>query len=151
MCLIKLKQFENDKIINDVRYYDISPLKEFDSSNRLGNTKFISIEKECFKELPNLEIIFFNHNNLAKIVTNSFQHLNKLKKLELEQNQVEQIDSNGFKGLENLEELNFNFNKLIKIETNSFIHLSKLKKLNIGMNLIEQIKFNFTSFRIKYS
>ena len=86
VCLQKLKQFENDKIINDVRYYDISPLKEFDASNRLGNTKFISIEKECFKELPNLEILFFNHNNLAKIVSNSFQNLKKLKKLESEHN-----------------------------------------------------------------
>ena len=36
---------------------------------------------------------------------NGFKGLNKLEKLDLEWNQIEQIDTNGFQGLEHLEEL----------------------------------------------
>ena len=41
-----------------------------------------------------------------QIRANSFQHLTRLNRLDLRENEIEQIDSNGFQGLDNLQELN---------------------------------------------
>ena len=72
------------------------------------------------------------------IQSNSFRYLNKLKKLEIEWNKIEQIDSDVFQGLGNLEELILNGNKLNKIESNSFRYLIKLKKLDLRKNKMQQ-------------
>ena len=61
--------------------------------------KIVSIEEKSFIDFFNLEeLISFS---LATLESNSFQHLNKLKKLDLSENQIEQIYSNGFQGLDN--------------------------------------------------
>ena len=44
-----------------------------------------------------LEDLDIEKNKLSKIEPNSFQHLNKLKFLNLKTNQIEQLDSNGFR------------------------------------------------------
>ena len=94
-----------DQSVVDWRLFDFNSIQKFNFSNRNGRYKVVSIERQCFKDFTNLEVINLNKNELTKIVAHSFQNLNKLKKLSLEGNDLEQIDSNVFQGLGNLEEL----------------------------------------------
>ena len=45
---------------------------------------------KCFRFGDNLEQLELNNNCLTKIESNSFQHLNKLKRLNIHSNQIEQ-------------------------------------------------------------
>ena len=68
---------------------------------------------------------------MTKIESNSFQHLNKLKKLNFYENKIEQIETNGFQGLDNLEELNFyNGNSIEIIDSNLIQNMKKLKYIH---------------------
>ncbi len=69
---------------------------------------------------------------MTRIEAYSFQHLIKLKRLDLGGNEIEQIDSNGFQSLENLEGLFIDFNKIFSIK--SFEHLNKLEELDLQYN-----------------
>ena len=72
-------------------------LKRNSSNSGINDWRCIDFENE------NLEELYLTYKKLTKIESNSFQHLNKLKRLNLHSNQIEQIDSNGFKGLDYLE------------------------------------------------
>ena len=87
------------------------------------------IDVDGFKGLDNLEKLYLRSNKLTKIESNTFQHLTKLKKLNLSENQIEQIDVDGFKGLDNLEKLNLSDNKLSVVESKSFQHFKNIKNI----------------------
>ena len=70
------------------------------------------------------EILGLNNLCLTKILSNLFQDLSKLKKLDLSLNQINEIDSNGFRGLDNLEDLNLRQNQIVKIPSNHFQNLN---------------------------
>ena len=147
MSLINIET--NSDSIKDWREFDFKTIKEIwlTKQSLTLPLRVISIEKDTFgcsnlEEFQNLEELNLNNNVLTKIESNSFQYLNKLKKLDLGWNQIEQIDSNGFQGLENLEELDLSENKLTKIKSNTFQQLSKLIKLNLWDNQIDHIDSN---------
>jgi Leucine-rich repeat (LRR) protein len=56
----------------------------------------------------------------------------RLKILDFSENQIHTINEASFDELENLEELYLNDNKLAKIEIGLYKHLKKLKLLNIS-------------------
>ena len=87
------------------------------------------IDPKGFQGLDNLEFLFLIDNNLTKIESNAFHHLNNLNILNLSRNQIEQIDATVFNGLKNLEQLILSGNKLKKIESNTFQYFSLLKIL----------------------
>ena len=59
--------------------FDFNSIQKFNFSNRNGRYKVVSIERQCFKDFTNLEVINLNKNELTKIDAHSFQNLNKLK------------------------------------------------------------------------
>ena len=59
-----------------------------------------------------------------------FKNLTKLKKLNLESNQINEIDSNGFKGLRNFEVLYLRDNEFTEIEPKCPENMKKLIKWN---------------------
>ena len=65
-----------------------------------------------------------------------------MKKLNLESNEINAIDSSGFHGLENLEELLMYGNKLTKNELSSMQNFKKLSVLDLQSNEIDEIDLN---------
>ena len=109
--------------------------------NRCG-FKTILKNRNTFKDFSNLQRLVLTAIGIAKIEFISFQHLGKLKILNLRYNQINEIDSSGFQGLDNLEEFYLDYNRLTKIESNSFRHLTKLRILNLANNQINEIDSN---------
>ena len=92
--------------VTDWRLLDLNSITNLECINYNKIIKIESIERQCFQDFTNLETLL--NSNLAKIDPYSFQHLSKLNKLDLNENQINQIETNGFQGLENLEELHLN-------------------------------------------
>ena len=136
MCF--LEENERSKAtnaINDWRAFNFGFIREISLLDL--NVRIDSIEEnDCFKEFTHLEILNLEGENITRFMTNSFQHLGKLKKLNLGFNQIDELGSNVFRGLENLEELNLECNQLIQIQSKSFEHLGRLRVLNLGTNRI---------------
>ena len=102
MCLIS-EESEKNQVIYDWRSFDFGSKKEISFKNQF---LINSIANECLKDFENLELFEIDSTHIININTYTFQHLNKLKTLNLGYNRIEQIDTIGFQGLVNLIELN---------------------------------------------
>ena len=87
-----------------------------------------------FSGLSNLENLDLSHCKLKKMPSGVLCHMTNLKKLMLDNNELEHVHEQMFSGLSSLEELDMSENSgLFKgIDVGAFAHMSQLRKLSIG-------------------
>lgn len=104
------------------------------------NREFL-IDKYGIEQLKELTEIDLRNTGIAKIDPNTFIGLEKLEKLLLNDNEIEEIDVKLFDGLKNLKSLWMHNIKLKRIDPNTFKGLDKLEKLLLSQNQLEEIDY----------
>lgn len=133
---------------------------------RIINSSLIVFPREPFKVLGNLKILELNHHsiqilntnefddsqlpvklerfyvtngNISELGVNMFQHLKKVKVVDLHGNQITALKKNQFRGLRDAEVLDISFNKLEKLETTHIADLTKLTYCNASHNQLTEL------------
>ncbi|CAF0802950.1 unnamed protein product [Brachionus calyciflorus] len=106
----------------------------------INKTKFSNLQQSTFDGLEFLEDIYLNDNDLSEIESNAFLGLNSVKILSLRGNKLTKITSGMFNGLEMLQELYLGLNKISEIESRGFQDLKNLKFLCLECNQLELVK-----------
>ncbi|EFA11128.2 leucine-rich repeat-containing protein 70 [Tribolium castaneum] len=122
----------------------------------LDHNQIKKIEMHAFADIPNLEVIDLSFNKLEIVNTDVFNavhklntlllhfnniktlagifHLNNLKFLRLDNNNLDEIEGNTFANLENIYTIDLSHNNLSTITSQPFVHLKSLKHLHLGGN-----------------
>ncbi|KAG5669789.1 hypothetical protein PVAND_000082 [Polypedilum vanderplanki] len=103
---------------------------------------FLKIRKDSFQNLNKLRKLALAKNNIETIETGSFDDLVELKTLTLSQNKIKNADENIFKNLVNLEESSIDNNEISVLNPKLFENLRKLKELDISANKLDSIHEN---------
>ena len=107
----------------------------------LGYNKLVELKKKTFSGLNQLEMLFLNDNQLAKIHQNSFSgsnyNLGNLLILDLTHNQIRSLKEDTFTGLDRLEVLLLGSNQLDRIRPNVFS--ANLVRLDLSFNRLEDL------------
>ncbi|KAK6175543.1 hypothetical protein SNE40_013987 [Patella caerulea] len=116
---------------------------------KLRQTGIRNIEPGVFTGLVNLQELDLSYNVLRDVKQESLQPLvNSLKKLNLNGNMLNRIDSNLFQRMYNLVSLDISDNKLVSIEKDAFSDLRQLVFLNINDNKLSNLPLGlFNSLR----
>jgi Leucine-rich repeat (LRR) protein len=151
------------KLINEYTFWGInSTLEEL----RIINSSLTAFPREAFKVLGNLKILELNHHQIQMINTNefddsqvsaklekiyvtnglvtelganAFQHLKKVKVLDLHGNKIETLKKNQFRGLRDAEVLDISFNEIIKLDSTHIADLTKLTYCNASHNKMAEL------------
>jgi len=139
-CVYKLEilSLKNNKI----QYIDAN---SFDYNQKLiginlKNNQLCRIDMKTFTNagLNKLEWLILSNNNLQTI-DEKFANLESLKKIDLSNNQLENLDPQTFRDVKSLRKLNLNNNQLIELNKCLFQNLVYLNKLDLSCNLIEEL------------
>lgn len=125
-----------------------------------------TIESKAFNKLPKLSHVHITDNNLTTFSSTVFQrqvrqqikvlnlsanhlsdmegfaNMNKLEKLDLHENNLEEIDTDWFLFCWYLQSINMNTNKIKQIGSNNFMHVHMLRELFLDDNQISSIALN---------
>lgn len=151
------------KIINEYTFWGInSTLEEL----RIINSTLIAFPREAFKVLGNLKILELNHHNIQILNTNEFddgqlpvklekiyvsngnitelgangfQHLKKVKVIDLHGNKISSLKKNQFRGLRDAEVLDISFNEIEKLDSTHIADLTKLTYCNASHNKLTEL------------
>jgi Leucine-rich repeat (LRR) protein len=129
-----------------------SSLTEFprDAFKSLGNLKFLELNYHSIKELNNdefddsqlpakLEKMYITNGNVTEIGANTFQHLKKLKTIDLHGNNIAVLKKNQFRGLRDVELLDISFNNIAKLDSSHIADLTKLAFCNVSNNRLTEL------------
>lgn len=108
----------------------LTSLEELEIS---GSPFLLALEAGTFNRLNKLTKLLLNNNKIKLLAPSIFDSLEKLEMLQLSGNMLTSLHRALFNKLYNLQELNLSSNKLSTICTSK---LSKLKKLELGLNQI---------------
>lgn len=118
--------FSDNKLTNiQVGQINIPNLREL----IIKNNQIYYLAPGCFHK--NLQILNLEHNYISDISQDIFNHLPKLKDLNLRHNKIKTIDQIN---LRSLEKLDLSHNEIDTIESEAFADVPKLKELNLGFN-----------------
>lgn len=150
------------KLINEYTFWGInSTLEEL----RIINTSLTVFPREAFKVLGNMKILEIDQHNIQALNTNEFddsqlpvkleklyisngkivelgangfQHLKKVKVLDLHGNKIEALKKNQFRGLRDAEVLDISFNNIAKLDSSHIADLTKLTFCNVSHNKLTE-------------
>ncbi|XP_050359015.1 chaoptin-like [Nymphalis io] len=116
----------------------------------LGNLTILSIDghsmtalsKDIFADslaVARLEKLHLVNGLLSDIPVEAFQHLKKLKKLDLHGNRLVNLKRNQFKGLRDTEVLDLSYNNITKLDGSHIGDLTKLGWCNASHNQLPEI------------
>lgn len=151
------------KLINEYTFWGINTTLE---ELRIINSSLITFPREAFKVLGNLKILELDqHNieilntnefddsqlpaklerfhvtngNITELGANAFQHLKKVKTIDLHGNQIAVLKKNQFRGLRDAEVLDISFNVLTKLDSTHIADLTKLTFCNASNNKLSEL------------
>lgn len=129
-----------------------SSLTDFprDAFKPLGNLKILELNRHSIGELKNnefddsqlpakLERMYITNGNISELGANTFQHLKKIKVIDLHGNQIAVLKKNQFRGLRDAEVLDISHNKIAKIDSSHIGDLTKLAFCNVSHNSLNEI------------
>ncbi|XP_047996847.1 protein artichoke-like [Leguminivora glycinivorella] len=163
----------------DLSYNQLQSI-EFDTSNLknlsyfyVNNNKIKTISKDMFAYLRNLQVLDLSYNIIEEVQMQSFEHLNKIKILKLNNNplltvmpsqllkglvsctvldlsytRVNKIKSQAFEGMKSLQTFNSSHSNLTVLETNAFGGTGSIQVLDFSYNEIEIFSLNNTSIKL---
>ncbi|XP_015117217.1 chaoptin [Diachasma alloeum] len=95
-----------------------------------------------FAALTNLQYLDLSNNQLRSMPENSFHFLKRIKRIEIQDNEISDIKKGTFQGdiHSTLEEVNFGYNQISNLQTHTFVDLAAMTILNLQDNKIEKIE-----------
>lgn len=151
------------KLINEYTFWGInSTLEEL----RIINSTLTAFPKEAFKVLGNLKILeldqhhiqilnthefddshlpaklekfYLTNGHVAELGANAFQHLKKVKIIDLHGNKIAMLKKNQFRGLRDAEMLDISFNNIEKLDSTHIADLTKLAFCNASHNKLSEL------------
>lgn len=151
------------KLINEYTFWGINATLE---ELRIVNSSLIAFPKEAFKVLGNLKILqldqhniqilntnefddsqlpvklekfYVTNGNITELGANCFQHLKKVKVIDLHGNQIEVLKKNQFRGLRDAEVLDISHNNIVKLDSSNIADLTKLTYCNASHNKLSEL------------
>lgn len=151
------------KLINEYTFWGINTTLE---ELRIINSSLTAFPREAFKVLGNLKILELNHHLIqafntfefddshlpaklekfyvtnglvAELGVNAFQHLKKVKVIDLHGNKIEVLKKNQFRGLRDAEVLDISFNEILKLDSTHIADLTKLTYCNASHNKLGEL------------
>ncbi|KAL5273266.1 hypothetical protein ACFFRR_000185 [Megaselia abdita] len=107
-----------------------------------NNLEYLDLSSNEFKDIVSLPVSLkmFNvsQNQISKISKSDFQNLPVLEELSLDDNNLDDIPEDSFGGMKSLVTLSLARNKIHRISEETFKNLPKLKNLNLQQNLIAE-------------
>lgn len=129
-----------------------SSLTEFprDAFKPLSNLKILELNHHFIHALNNnefddsqlpskLEKMFITNGNISELGANTFQHLKKLKVIDLHGNQITALKKNQFRGLRDAEVLDISYNNIAKLDSSHIADLTKLTFCNASHNKLNEL------------
>ena len=137
-CLAQLEKLDlNDNRIEKLEENTFSKLKRLKWLN-LSNNPFLELGSNKFLGLKNLEYLFLNRiserTELSRIEKDAFNGLTNLKKLYLDENNLDGIDPEAFSHTPKLKDLSLKYNRLESFDPKVFSYTPKLAQLKICEN-----------------
>lgn len=129
-----------------------SSLVEFprDAFKVLGNLKILEINRHQIGELRNnefdesllptrLERLHIVNGNITELGGSTFQHLKKVKTIDLHGNRIAVLKKNQFRGLRDAELLDLSHNAIAKLDSSHIADLTKLVQCNVSYNKLSEL------------
>lgn len=131
-----------DESIDDV-------LKGVDYESEAKYIEILSLLEENLEEVPtsierfvNLKRLYLDYNHIEKINSDRFKNLTQLETLSLDCNEIKEIGKDTFENLPELKVLNLESNKISKIDKDAFKNNEKLEELNLSGNELTEIDYS---------
>lgn len=151
------------KLINEYTFWGINKTLE---ELRIVNSSLTAFPRDAFKVLGNLKIleldqheidglktnefddsqlpaklekIYITNGNIVELGANGFQHLKKVKVIDLHGNKIEVLKKNQFRGLRDAEVLDISFNHIAKLDSSHIADLTKLTFCNASNNKLTEL------------
>lgn len=151
------------KLINEYTFWGINKTLE---ELRIVNSSLTAFPRDAFKVLGNLKIleldqheidglktnefddsqlpaklekIYITNGNIVELGANGFQHLKKVKVIDLHGNKIEVLKKNQFRGLRDAEVLDISFNNIAKLDSSHIADLTKLTFCNSSNNKLTEL------------
>lgn len=151
------------KLINEYTFWGINKTLE---ELRIVNSSLTAFPRDAFKVLGNLKIleldqheidglktnefddsqlpaklekIYITNGNIVELGANGFQHLKKVKVIDLHGNKIEVLKKNQFRGLRDAEVLDISFNNIAKLDSSHIADLTKLTFCNASNNKLTEL------------
>lgn len=151
------------KLINEYTFWGINKTLE---ELRIVNSSLTAFPRDAFKVLGNLKIleldqheidglktnefddsqlpaklekIYVTNGNIVELGANGFQHLKKVKVIDLHGNKIEVLKKNQFRGLRDAEVLDISFNNIAKLDSSHIADLTKLTFCNASNNKLTEL------------
>eukprot|EP00122_Pirum_gemmata_P019785 Pgem_evm1s18513 len=105
----------------------------------LSNNSIGEIPKKAFIPLKNTAKEIFLYQNLLNEIPEGISYLKSLRKLDISNNKITNIDTNSFQYCENLEMLSINNNEINIFNNSCFAHTPKLSTIVLSYNKIYKI------------
>jgi Leucine-rich repeat (LRR) protein len=103
----------------------------FSKLKKISVKELSRVDRDFFKQFPNLESLTLRRGNLRDIQSESFDSLTNLTALDLRISNLEQLDVDLFKSFTKLVSLDLSFNPLKRIPSKLFANLGALNVLNL--------------------
>lgn len=129
-----------------------SSLTEFprDAFKVLGNLKILEINRHHIGELKSnefdesllankLERLHISNGHITELGMSTFQHLKKVKTIDLHGNRIVTLNKNQFRGLRDAELLDLSHNAIAKLDSSHIADLTKLVQCNVSHNSLSEL------------
>uniref|UniRef100_A0A8C9ZKK0 Toll-like receptor 13 n=1 Tax=Sander lucioperca TaxID=283035 RepID=A0A8C9ZKK0_SANLU len=97
------------------------------------------INRDDFRDLSKLRILWLDTNQIAHVDNGSFIHLVALTSLHMANNKLTDLTGNLFQGLSHLTMLDLSGNNIQSIHTSAFLPLSRLETVILDSNKLQQV------------
>ena len=140
--------FNNSKIKSFLVNFSFNKLRKFSSDTFSGqmNLQVLDLsnnelnEIDFPNELPSLNYLFLENNQMSRIFEGLFSNTKMLEFIDLSNNQITEIPAGLFDNLVNLAVLNLTSNRINRVPPYTFNNLAKLWSLGLQNNRISEIE-----------
>lgn len=102
----------------------------------------VKLPANALRPLTNLQFLDLSNNKIRTVSDTSFHFLKKLKRLELQDNEITEIPKGTFQGdiHSALEEIHLSFNIIKLIQQHTFVDLYSIEAIHLDDNQIERLE-----------
>ncbi|XP_067346856.1 leucine-rich repeat-containing G-protein coupled receptor 5-like isoform X4 [Channa argus] len=115
---------------------DLTGTKSLESLTITG-ARITSLPSSVCEQLPNLQLLDLSYNQIQTLP--SFSGCENIQKIDLHNNDLEQLQENTFHGLMSLRSVDLSWNRLSSVKLNSFSALPALTKLDLSSNQLSSL------------
>ncbi|KAI1731045.1 leucine rich repeat domain-containing protein [Ditylenchus destructor] len=109
----------------------------------LAHNRISNMHTSAFENLPNLEQLLLNNNQLTTLQPQILSSLKNLRQLSLAHNQINETQESAFANLPQLEKLSLSYNRLRTMKEGIFHRVTNLAQLDLSHNRIEAFDLDF--------